>query len=108
MSSKKLVQDLRELTANTEKSGTCMMAFTGKGCCDFSRCAECVAYAANHLADRIEAEYEPKPELDTVEKVAKDMAHLLKACQEWNDTPAKYQVERYCERLEALGVTFDD
>lgn len=116
MTKKDLVQELREL-AKDEESPTCSVwaHFAGLGMISCNRrngCGECRGLALNALSDRIEAEYEPKPEPDTVEKVARDMyatfhevAYIVAEFKGKNFTGI---AEGYRKRLEALGVTFDD
>ena len=59
------------------------------------------------IADRIEAEYDPKPEPDTVEKVAKDMAAYLSKAMRGEDLYAS-EMTALVRRAEALGVKVDD
>ena len=118
-----LVQELRELAKETDMESfsfpACKLweALAGKDvidCFDGRRCFECRALALNALADRIEREYDPKPEPDTLEKVALDMLDTFvksaEACEEENvsifidhECP-----DRYRKRLKALGVKIDD
>lgn len=104
---KDLVKELREIT--DENAGcTCMSTIVGGSCGDFRNCAECASHVANALADRIEAEYDPKPEPDTLEKVAVDMWNYLEYLYRMNFVPLKVHVQAFSERLEDLGVTLDD
>ena len=106
---KNLVQELRELATNVKKHTTCAAAFSGRSCNDFVTCSECVYHIANLLAYRIEAEYEPKPEPDTVEKVALDMLKDIIIVENCAQDGAVYvDSDTFRERLEALGVKVDD
>ena len=116
MSKKDLVQELRELAASRQDEAMCQRLrkwVSGWTCEETSLgCAECVAQTLFDIADRIEAEYDPKPEPDTVEKVALDMLaafYDVAVCLTYfkgKDTDTR--VEEYRKRLEDLGVTFDE
>lgn len=114
---KDLVKELRDLAKETDmESPTCELweVLAGKdtiGCFDGRYCVECRALALNALADRIEAEYDPKPEPDTVEKVAKDMvAWMDNLIEAFNNSVVWYTdgaADPFRKRLEALGVKVD-
>lgn len=115
MSKKNLVQELREIAENKDATNCETWEHFGgwsKLDCKGISCIECRKIALNTIADRIEAEYEPKPEPDTVEKVAKDMVAWMdgiigatKHTAVWLTDEA---ADPFRKRLEALGVTFDD
>lgn len=103
-----LVQELREL-AKDEESPTCSVwaHFAGLGMISCNRrngCGECRGLALNALADRIEDEHDPKPEPDTVEKVAREMANALVVMADLESTVSHYAVDDWMKRLEALCV----
>ena len=109
---KDLVQELREL--GNEPGGLSTLCTglrrvaTGEECAGaLSGCTKCNIETIKALADRIEAEYDPKPEPDTVEKVAKDMAAYLSKAMRGEDLYAS-EMTALVRRAEALGVTFDD
>ena len=107
---KNLVQELRELAA--EKDDCITIRGVLGGSCSSTTCVRCASDAIGVIADRIEAEYDPKPEPDTLEKVAKDMDATLRdiayLVTHFKGKNIAVIVEGYRDRLEALGVTFDD
>ena len=110
---KDLVQELRELAEDkrffSDKKPVCVFPeMFNCECIDYTDCSACVADTMKMLADRIEREYDPKPEPDTVEKVALEMLEdfemmsdvsQLRAIVVDTDRPKTYR-----KRLEALGV----
>ena len=110
---KDLVQELREASGRT--TGACStlarIAGTKKDCVSI-RCSSCMEHTLNALADRIEREYERRPEPDTVEKVALDMVawfdNVIEACKSAPAWITDEAAAPFRERLEALGVTFDE
>lgn len=110
MTKKNLVQELREAARDRGHSEMCIFSrAAGTVCEEFDTCEGCQRDSALRLSDRIECEYQPRPKPDSLEKVAKDMdatLHLLKWLDEGLFRPGL--VEGYRDRLEALGVTFDD
>lgn len=106
---KDLVQELRE--AAGEISGSCSMfaRIAGiKANCGSTMCSTCLESTLNALADRIEREYDPKPEPDTVEKVAREMLDYMEKLEAAAVAPLDKVVRNCRDRLEALGVKFDD
>lgn len=112
---KDLVQELRELAKNEEATNretwTHFRGLSKIDCMDIN-CGECRRLALSALADRIEREYDPKPEPDTVEKVAKDMVAWMDDLIDVSKDRAVWVIDEaadpFRKRLEALGVTFDD
>lgn len=115
MGEKDLVQELRELAdTHTIMKAPCagLLELTyGKDCLSMTRdCRSCSKLVIDALADRIEAEYDPKPEPDSVEKVALGLLGTLDAIYAQDMIPASMRdiIGVYTKRLEVLGVTFDD
>lgn len=115
---KDLVQKLRE--ASEFECAECSLHYVTSDFksesrrCSEATCAECVADSFNALADRIEREYDPKPEPDTVEKVALDMLDtFVKSAEACEKEYVRIFISHECpdgyrKRLEALGVKVDD
>ena len=109
---KDLVQELREV----DSRNICDLLHEIRGefdCGEYYDCKECVMASFNVIADRIEAEYDPKPEPETVEKVALDMLKAFdEAAKRCNGGKRLTYVHPdrpkwYRKRLEALGVKVD-
>lgn len=111
-----LVQELRSVEkSKLDEVSDCSLPKTlGLDCACFKTCKECIRSSVKLIADRIEAEYDPKPEPDTVEKVALDMLDTFvksaEACEEENVSIFIDHecLDRYRKRLKALGVKIDD
>lgn len=107
---KDLVQKLRE--ASEFECAECALHYVAYDdkmeswkCCDIS-CIDCFADSLNALADRIEAEYDPKPEPDTVEKVARELLKDLELVVD-RENPVyidQSDIAVYAKRLDHLGV----
>lgn len=118
MTKKDLAQELRELADELRNvsppiGARCIIneRFTGIGintCTDAFFCNDHSAQALEHIADRIEAEYDPKEEPDTLEKVAREMLEYMNVLERLGSKPREDVVSNYTTRLEALGVTFDE
>ena len=117
MSKKNLVQELQELAKkdNLTYSPDCLfrkIANNGKSCAQYVTCAECMSESIISFADRIEAEYDPKPEPDTLEKVALDMVawmdDIVEASRDNYVWVTDEAVDPFRKRLKVLGVMFDD
>lgn len=111
MGEKNLVQELREIGSepggvNALCTGLRYVATDSKCIGTPSGCHKCAREAINALADRIEAEYDPKPEPDTLENVAKEMLGVIHTMQ--GGTEPSTALKHFVDRLKALGVTFDD
>lgn len=101
---KDLVQELRELAAKNDDCNA-IRGVLGGGCTR-TYCNRCASDALIVIANRIECEYDPKPEPDTVEKVAVDMLLFI-----WrnfdSETMTSDELLSFKKRLEALGVKVD-
>jgi hypothetical protein len=112
--SKDLVQELREVADKSTKRIHCeLLAETvGVKCENYYKCEECAQAMLIALADRIESEYKPRPEPDSIEKVAKDMIAWMDGLVEQSEKSfiwvTKGVADPFRKRLRALGVTFDD
>ena len=103
-----LVRELRE-AARHDTPTTCerLASALGFDCDECDDCDECVKNALWAMADRIEREYDPKPEPDTVEKVALEAVVRMTSCYAVGRAPEKQEVDGFYNRLKALGVTLD-
>lgn len=107
MTKKNLVKELRGVGVepggvNALCTGLRYVATDSKCIGTPSGCHKCAREVINALADRIEAEYDPKPEPDTLEKVAREMLDRMAISE------SEELFRHYADRLEALGVTVDD
>lgn len=114
MSKRDLVQELRKVADKGPRKDQCELLAEAIGvkCADYYRCEDCGHAMLNALIDRIGSEYEPKPESDSIERVAKDMVAWIDGLIEQSKNSLIWvtedAVDPFRKRLRALGVTFDD